>query len=1159
MIRFRRVAALAFAAVAGAAAVGAAPPAAQASPRLEIDAGFLSVGLSETGRVTSLVDVRSGFDYVAAGKSVPLVSVVADGQQAVPTEVAYSSRDKVFTFRTNKASIDVKVVQLATYSTLEVVGLDPAPGVDVQTLLWGPLPTSVTQTIGETAGVVRNDAFAVGLRPLNDKTVGGWPNEHLAYGFGPDLIWNPYRLQTGDRDDWLASNVAAKTTWGSVLRAATYDYSKVRTRQRTNGYEIPLGPLPAPEGRIIGSKVALFGSAPDLALSVLSQIAKEQGLPYPTLKGQWQKAAQRTSQSHFWIHDLNTSNVTAASRYAKQAGINNIYAIAGNGPWVSHGHYQFNSAFGGSDENAAKLVATAANDGIEVGVHTLSDFIDVSDPYVRAPADPRLAVGGRVKLTRPLAASDTTLYVDADRPLGPGLDGKRLRIGDEFIAYNTVTKVSDTEWQVSGLGRGQWGSAAKSYPTGTSAALVNVNGYGGAIGDLPIIDEIATRLATAYNSSGVRATSYDGLESAGYTGWGGYGFARLVNGVYRQLDATDGFITECSNLSSNTWDAQSRASWGEIGPTDYAQIIRSNIFYRANYLPGMMGQQGLSGNSSLQTIERTMARAASLDAGVNFETSVGSLASGANTTAVLQAVKLWESARNHGAFTVEQKKLLGDANTYWHLSEVARDREWSLQQVDSVGEAVGAAQPVRAPVPGFTTPKPPDAQLGRLYEFKVSSSTPQTVRYEVTSGALPAGLSLNPDTGAITGVPSAEGSREFTITARNDGGVADASVAYKMKVTPFLAPPEITLTAAVGQGKLARGESVDVSVSLRNDSPQSVSGVLSLTGPDSISVDPSSVEFAGLESGKTLTRTLRVSAGPDAGLGGVVLTASGRVTGRPVAPVQVPLTVVNPVDVAVGSAGLDLVAGQAAPVTVTVSSNLPDTVTTMVGVQVPSGWTAGEPEQVTLGAGESKSVTLSVTPAADAFGKATVTVAAKGEFATVASSVPAVVSKPVAMVGRADISTREFALSPDGYAAYPSTFPDDVAFTAGVGDPATGWSYIQPGPADGWAGGRSHTFRLTVNLAAAPAADLTLTAWLYDSHDAAPPALQVGLNGTSVGTVQTPAGAGRGHRWADGIKPSTVNVTLPAANLKAGDNTITLTTTSGSWMVYDAIGVRQLP
>ncbi|MCW3841565.1 polysaccharide lyase family protein [Micromonospora yasonensis] len=261
-------------------------------------------------------------------------------------------------------------------------------------------------------------------------------------------------------------------------------------------------------------------------------------------------------------------------------------------------------------------------------------------------------------------------------------------------------------------------------------------------------------------------------------------------------------------------------------------------------------------------------------------------------------------------------------------------------------------------------------------------------------------------------------------------------------------------------------------------------------------------------------------------------------------------------DITVTPASLDLVAGQPALVTVKVDSKMTGTAT--VQADVPPGWTADQ-QSVPLVAGESKIVTLSVTPAADAFGKATVTVAATGQSVTVSSALPAVVSRPVAVVGKVDVSTREFALSPDQHASYPTVFPNDVSFTAGVSDPATAWSYIQPGPADTWAGNKPHTFRFTFNLATAPSADLTFTAWLYDTHDAVPSALEFGLNGATVGTAQTVAGGGRGHRGSVGIKPSTVNVALPAANLKAGDNTITITTTSGSWMVYDAFGVRQLP
>ncbi|MFE4333746.1 putative Ig domain-containing protein [Streptomyces sp. NPDC056831] len=38
----------------------------------------------------------------------------------------------------------------------------------------------------------------------------------------------------------------------------------------------------------------------------------------------------------------------------------------------------------------------------------------------------------------------------------------------------------------------------------------------------------------------------------------------------------------------------------------------------------------------------------------------------------------------------------------------------------------------------------------------------------------PPGLTLNKDTGGITGVPTTKGHSKFTITGRNGGGVADA-------------------------------------------------------------------------------------------------------------------------------------------------------------------------------------------------------------------------------------------------------------------------------------------------------------------------------------------------------------------------------------------------
>jgi hypothetical protein len=120
------------------------------------------------------------------------------------------------------------------------------------------------------------------------------------------------------------------------------------------------------------------------------------------------------------------------------------------------------------------------------------------------------------------------------------------------------------------------------------------------------------------------------------------------------------------------------------------------------------------------------------------------------------------------------------------------------------------------------------------------------------------------------------------------------------------------------------------------------------------------------------------------------------------------------------------------------------------------------------------------------------------------------VSLRVAIVGKRDLSQDEFALAPDHYAQYPSDFPSDVDFTYGVSDPATEWSYIEPGPADSWAGGKAHTFTFRFNLAQVPSSDLTFTAWLLDTQNKVPPVVQVGLNGASVQTVSLPRVAATG-------------------------------------------------
>jgi hypothetical protein len=56
--------------------------------------------------------------------------------------------------------------------------------------------------------------------------------------------------------------------------------------------------------------------------------------------------------------------------------------------------------------------------------------------------------------------------------------------------------------------------------------------------------------------------------------------------------------------------------------------------------------------------------------------------------------------------------------------------------------------------------------------------------YSVSSGSLPAGLSLNSGSGAVTGTPSAGGTYNFTITATNSYGSVSQAFTFTVAGPP---------------------------------------------------------------------------------------------------------------------------------------------------------------------------------------------------------------------------------------------------------------------------------------------------------------------------------------------------------------------------------------
>ncbi len=167
--------------------------------------------------------------------------------------------------------------------------------------------------------------------------------------------------------------------------------------------------------------------------------------------------------------------------------------------------------------------------------------------------------------------------------------------------------------------------------------------------------------------------------------------------------------------------------------------------------------------------------------------------------------------------------------------------------------------------------------------------------------------------------------------------------------------------------------------------------------------------------------------------------------------------------------------------------------------------------------------------------------------------------KPVWQVGSPDDSYAEFALvnsrNPDWQ--YPWDWSRDVVFTVGESDAKRDWPFIHPGPQDHWAGEKQHKFAVQFGLkSVAESGDCQLDVRLIDTHSQAPPRLRIAVNGK---TFERSLPHGGGDETAidrpEQGKRQRIAITFPVGDLQAGSNEVSITTLSGSWVLYDSLAL----
>jgi len=557
---------------------------------------------------------------------------------------------------------------------------------DIEMVIWGPYPTTISKIIGETVGVVRGEEFAIGLQALNPKTLGGYPWNDNDCMPQLDIFENEDYSdlsEEGKRYVLYRVEAAKPEEFGSSLQAYCRNREKDRITENWNHdqYLVPA----YDDGGVIGSAIALFGCPVNNTLDALEQIEISEDLPHPFIDGVWGKKSP-TASSSYLILGFGEDDIDKAIAYTKQAGLDYLYHP---GPFETWGHFKLNAQFPGGKEGLKNCVMAAEEEGIFVGVHTLSNFITTNDAYVTPVPDERLAKVGSTILTQKLLESDKELFIQEPTVFRNIKNNslKTVLVGNELIRYGSV---SDSHpWKLLDCQRGAYGTTPANHKKGVQISLLADHAYKVFLTNADLTKEVAVNIADLYNETGLRQISFDGLEGNRSTGMGNYGEILMATSWYDNLndDVRSHFIADASRTSHYFWHIYTRMNWGEPwyagfreSQTEYR--FKNQAYFERNLMPGMLGWFLMTETTSLEDIEWMLAKAAGYHAGFGFVSNYEAFEKNGITDEILQQIKTWEEARISGVFNEEEMQNLRDTQKEFQLQKMA-EKEWKLTEIHS--------------------------------------------------------------------------------------------------------------------------------------------------------------------------------------------------------------------------------------------------------------------------------------------------------------------------------------------------------------------------------------------------------------------------------------------------------------------------------------------
>ncbi|MEK5641562.1 hypothetical protein BK138_10410 [Paenibacillus rhizosphaerae] len=656
---------------------------------LNIQAGSMAIRISDTGEVTTLSDAEGEKSYANTAYNSPLIRLATGQQLEAPSAAKYNAASGELTLHyPSGAIVTVSIASKECYATFEVIRID---GADPDTLIWGPIVMSIDASIGESVGVVQGGDFAIGMQALNMKTVGGWPAELERMAFVQPTYAASDNTDSGGRQlsdnkfDYEVSTAWPVVKGGSLLQSFARNRTKPAHRPVWNLPNAEVEGMDGDDAHIPGTKIALFGCTVDRVLATIEAIELGEGLPHPEFDGVWGKTSLVATRSYL-ITDFSEETMEAAVRYTRLAGLNYVYHPD---PFENWGHFKLKPKhFPEGDRSLKRCVELAENEGVHVGVHTLSNFTTLNDPYVAPVPDEGLEKVGTARLVASIGSLDQEIGIEDPRPFTANLFRRTAKIDKELIEYGGVSE--NAPWKLTGVKRGIHGTAPAPHLEGSEIGRLWDHPYDVVFPNIRLQDRFSERIGGLMAEAGLKQISFDGLEGLYATGQDGYGVNRFVNMCYERWGSE--VINDASIVVPNyLWHIFTRFNWGEpwgaLTRDGQLELRLSNQrYFERNFIPPMLGWFLIRSASerfeatAQDEIEWVLSKAAGFNAGFSLVADMAVLERNGNINILLDSVRVWEEARHAQVFTAEQRQRLCDAKSDWHLEEAGRGR-WKLYPI----------------------------------------------------------------------------------------------------------------------------------------------------------------------------------------------------------------------------------------------------------------------------------------------------------------------------------------------------------------------------------------------------------------------------------------------------------------------------------------------